>query len=329
MNNNENVTIKIKTSINDLDLFDLPMVGLFKYKEYAAYTLSILAGIDVTNLDDMEVTVEDFMSNMDYGKRDMRMDVRINIRNGEQRVNIEIQRIKKDDIDARALFYGGGLATDFAKGLKAIPKTVNIVIFICDFDPFEGTQYAGQTRMMFKLKSEDDENKFHTLNDRPYPFDGLTLIFYNGVQDWEKNPPKSEEEEKIRVYLSDMKNTDPEKMTSEIARKTCKVYKEDPRVMDNVAEWIRFKYGDQMDMELEAQKKKLEKVHKEELDAQKKEYEEKLHAQKLEIAEKLHAQKLETAEKLLALGAMTISEIAETSDLDVSEVEAIANRKKD
>lgn len=149
-------------------------------------------------------------------------------------------------------------------------------------------------------------------------FDGLTLIFYNGVQDWEKNPPKSEEEEKIRVYLSDMKNTDPEKMTSEIARKTCKVYKEDPRVMDNVAEWIRFKYGDQMDMELEAQKKKLEKVHKEELDAQKKEYE-----------EKLHAQKLETAEKLLALGAMTISEIAETSGLDVSEVEAIANRKKD
>ena len=149
-------------------------------------------------------------------------------------------------------------------------------------------------------------------------FDGLTLIFYNGVQDWEKNPPKSEEEEKIRVYLSDMKNTDPEKMTSEIAKKTCKVYKEDPRVMDNVAEWIRFKYGDQMDMELEAQKKKLEKVHKEELDAQKKEYEEKLHAQKLEIAE-----------KLLAFGTMTISEIAESSGLDVSEVEAIANRKKD
>ncbi len=30
MNNNENATIKIKTSIKDLDLFDLPMVGLFK-----------------------------------------------------------------------------------------------------------------------------------------------------------------------------------------------------------------------------------------------------------------------------------------------------------
>lgn len=177
-------------------------------------------------------------------------------------------------------------------------------------------------------------------------FDGLTLIFYNGVQDWEKNPPKSEEEEKIRVYLSDMKNTDPEKMTSEIARKTCKVYKEDPRVMDNVAEWIRFKYGDQMDMELEAQKKKLEKVHKEELDAQKKEYEEKLEDkeaenQKLkseakereaklkeENEKRLHVQKLEIAEKLLAFGTMTISEIAETSGLDVSEVEAIANRKK-
>ena len=34
-----------KRSIDDLDLFDLPMVGVFKDKRFAAYTLSTLAGM--------------------------------------------------------------------------------------------------------------------------------------------------------------------------------------------------------------------------------------------------------------------------------------------
>ena len=37
-----------KRSIDDLDLFDLPMVGIFKDKRFAAYTLSTLAGIVLT-----------------------------------------------------------------------------------------------------------------------------------------------------------------------------------------------------------------------------------------------------------------------------------------
>ena len=32
-----------KRSIDDLDLFDLPMAGIFKDKKYTAYTLSTLA----------------------------------------------------------------------------------------------------------------------------------------------------------------------------------------------------------------------------------------------------------------------------------------------
>ena len=31
---------QLKRSIDDLDLFDLPMVGIFKDKRYTAYTLS-------------------------------------------------------------------------------------------------------------------------------------------------------------------------------------------------------------------------------------------------------------------------------------------------
>ena len=263
----------LKRSIDDLDLFDLPMVGIFKDKQYTAYKLSTLAGIEDENLDEMDVAVEDFLQNTEEGKRDMRMDARINIRKGEERANIEIQRVKKEDEAARALNYSGGLITDFPKGLKKIPETKSTVIFICNFDPFENTPYSGMTRMRYTLRSDDDEMKFHTLSGMPYPFDGLTIIIYNGAQDWKKNPPKSEEEAKIKVYLEDMKNTDPGKMTSDIARTACRNYKEDPKVVDEVKDWIIYKYGEQMKEEV-AEKVAAEVAEKEK--ALRKEYEDKL-----------------------------------------------------
>ena len=311
----------LKRSIDDLDLFDLPMVGIFKDKRYTAYTLSTLAGIEVENLDEMDVAVEDFLQNTEEGKRDMRMDARINIRKGEERANIEIQRVKKEDEAARALNYSGGLITDFPKGLKKIPETKSTVIFICNFDPFENTPYSGKTRMRYTLRSDDDEMKFHTLSGMPYPFDGLTIIIYNGAQDWKKNPPKSEEEAKIKVYLEDMKNTDPGKMTSDIARTACRNYKEDPKVVDEVKDWIIYKYGEQMKEEV-AEKVAAEVAEKEK--ALRKEYEEKLKDQKKESEDALRKQQVQIAKNLLSLSSMTISEIAAATKLEESEVKKIS-----
>ena len=319
----------LKRSIDDLDLFDLPMVGIFKDKRYTAYTLSTLAGIEVENLDEMDVAVEDFLQNTEEGKRDMRMDARINIRKGEERANIEIQRVKKEDEAARALNYSGGLITDFPKGLKKIPETKSTVIFICNFDPFENTPYSGMTRMRYTLRSDDDEMKFHTLSGMPYPFDGLTIIIYNGAQDWKKNPPKSEEEAKIKVYLEDMKNTDPGKMTSDIARTACRNYKEDPKVVDEVKDWIIYKYGEQMKEEV-AEKVAAEVAEKEK--ALRKEYEEKLEEklkerlkdQKKESEDALRKQQVQIAKNLLSLSSMTISEIAAATKLEESEVKKIS-----
>ena len=311
----------LKRSIDDLDLFDLPMVGIFKDKRYTAYTLSTLAGIEVENLDEMDVAVEDFLQNTEEGKRDMRMDARINIRKGEERANIEIQRVKKEDEAARALNYSGGLITDFPKGLKKIPETKSTVIFICNFDPFENTPYSGKTRMRYTLRSDDDEMKFHTLSGMPYPFDGLTIIIYNGAQDWKKNPPKSEEEAKIKVYLEDMKNTDPGKMTSDIARTACRNYKEDPKVVDEVKDWIIYKYGEQMKEEV-AEKVAAEVAEKEK--ALRKEYEEKLKDQKKESEDALRKQQVQIAKNLLSLSSMTISEIAVATKLEESEVKKIS-----
>ena len=319
----------LKRSIDDLDLFDLPMVGIFKDKRYTAYTLSTLAGIEVENLDEMDVAVEDFLANTEEGKRDMRMDARINIRKGEERANIEIQRVKKEDEAARALNYSGGLITDFPKGLKKIPETKSTVIFICNFDPFENTPYSGMTRMRYTLRSDDDEMRFHTLSGMPYPFDGLTIIIYNGAQDWKKNPPKSEEEAKIKVYLEDMKNTDPGKMTSDIARTACRNYKEDPKVVDEVKDWIIYKYGEQMKEEV-AEKVAAEVAEKEK--ALRKEYEEKLEEklkerlkdQKKESEDALRKQQVQIAKNLLSLSSMTISEIAAATKLEESEVKKIS-----
>ena len=319
----------LKSSIDDLDLFDLPMVGIFKDKRYTAYTISTLAGIEVDDLDEMDVSVEDFLFNTEKGKRDMRMDARINIRKGEERANIEIQRVKKEDEAARALNYSGGLITDFPKGLKKIPETKSTVIFICNFDPFENTPYSGMTRMRYTLRSDDDEMKFHTLSGMPYPFDGLTIIIYNGAQDWKKNPPKSEEEAKIKVYLEDMKNTDPGKMTSDIARTACRNYKEDPKVVDEVKDWIIYKYGEQMKEEV-AEKVAAEVAEKEK--ALRKEYEEKLEeklkerlkGQKKESEDALRKQQVQIAKNLLSLSSMTISEIAVATKLEESEVKKIS-----
>ena len=312
---------QLKRSIDDLDLFDLPMVGILKDKRYTAYTLSTLVGIEVENLDEMDVAVEDFLQNTEEGKRDMRMDARINIRKGEERANIEIQRVKKEDEAARALNYSGGLITDFPKGLKKIPETKSTVIFICNFDPFENTPYSGMTRMRYTLRSDDDEMRFHTLSGMPYPFDGLTIIIYNGAQDWKKNPPKSEEEAKIKVYLEDMKNTDPGKMTSDIARTACRNYKEDPKVVDEVKDWIIYKYGEQMKEEV-AEKVAAEVAEKEK--ALRKEYEEKLKDQKKESEDALRKQQVQIAKNLLSLSSMTISEIADATNLKESEVEKIS-----
>ena len=54
-----------KRSIDDLDLFDLPMVGVFKDKRFAAYTtLSTLTGIEVKDLDEIKVAMKDGLDSM-------------------------------------------------------------------------------------------------------------------------------------------------------------------------------------------------------------------------------------------------------------------------
>lgn len=352
--NKEN--IKLKTSIDELNLYDLPMVGIFKDKRFTAYTLSTLAGIDVDDLNDMNVVVEDFLSNAEEGRRNMRMDARVNLKGRGERSNIEIQRIRKDDETARALFYAGGLLTDFPKGIKKIPATKNTVIFICDFDPFENTPYAGMTRMKFTLRSDDDEGKFHTMSGKPYPFEGLTIILYNGAKDWKKHPPRSEEEERVRIYLEDMKNTDPGKMTSEIARTVCRNYKEDPRVVEKVKDWILYKYGEQLNEELDAQMEKykkkmakefdemlkaqmeakqieLDEKMKSQLEARQKEFDNKMEDKIAEIKKEnedsLKDQKLQMAERLLSSSSLTISEIARITELNEDIIEEISKKQRD
>ena len=233
--------------------------------------------------------------------------------------------------------------------MKKIPETKNTVIFICNFDPFEGTPYAGETRMRYMLRSVDDETKFHTLNDRPYPFDGLTIIIYNGAQDWEKNPPKSEEEARIKVYLEDMKNTDPSKMTSDIARTACRNYKEAPKAVDDVKDWIIYKYGKQMKEELaikekalaielekklnEELEKKIEKKYEKKLNEElekklNEEVEKKLGEQKKESEEAIERQRIQIAKNLLSSSSLTISEIARVTNLDESEVKKISDSRE-
>ena len=145
----------ILKDINDMNMYDPPLMGIFEYnKKYTAYSLKVLVGLDVEEPAKMRVKVENFPTPNKNG-RAMRMDARINLR-GNTRADIEIQKFRNKDELSRALFYLGGLLVDYKKGLKKLPKTMSIVVFICNFDPFLGTPYEGMTRMRYTLRSEDD-----------------------------------------------------------------------------------------------------------------------------------------------------------------------------
>ena len=326
-----------KMTIAEMDLFDVPMVGVFNNKEFTAYTLSTLAGIEVDDLDDMVITVEDFMANPEQGKRNMRMDARVNIKKGEERANIEIQRVKKDDEAARALNYAGGLVTSFPKGLEKLPKTKNTVIFICDFDPFISTPYEGQTRMRYTLSSDDDESRFHTLSGIPYPFDGLTIIIYNGKQDWNKNPPKSEEEDRIRIYLEDMKKANPNDMISEIAMKASKEYKEDPKSMSKTEDWIRYNFAEYFEEQAKEYKNKIQRIEEEKtkIEDEKAKVEEKnaklieenarIKEQIAKVKEETRRLEKEIAKNLIAASSYSLSEIAKITGLEEYELKNLSS----
>ena len=147
-----------------------------------------------------------------------------------------------------------------------------------------------------------------------------------------------------------MKNTDTGKMTSDIARTACRNYKEDPKAVDDVKDWIIYKYGKQMKEELAIKEKalaielekKIEKKLSEELEKKiEKKYEKKLNEelekklneevekklgeQKKESEEAIERQRIQIAKNLLSSSSLTISEIAAVTNLDESEVKKISD----
>ena len=46
----------ILKSLEDMNMYDPPLMGIFEYnKAYTAYSIKVLAGIDVDNIDEMHV----------------------------------------------------------------------------------------------------------------------------------------------------------------------------------------------------------------------------------------------------------------------------------
>ena len=91
-----------------------------------------------------------------------------------------------------------------------------------------------------------------------------------------------------------MKNTDPGKMTSDIARTACRNYKEDPKVVDEVKDWIIYKYGEQMKEEVAAEVAEKEKALRKEYEEK---LEEKLKDQKKESEDALRKQQVQISKK--------------------------------
>ena len=114
-------------------------------------------------------------------------------------------------------------------------------------------------------------------------------------------------------------------MTSDIARTACRNYKEDPKAVDDVKDWIIYKYGKQMKEELAEKEKALKiKLETEIRNDYEKKLEEKLEEKQKESEATLRKQKIQIARNLLSSSSMTISEIANATDLDESEIKKIS-----
>lgn len=188
--------------------------------------------------------------------------------------------------------------------------------------------------MRYTLRSDDDESKFHTLSGMTYPFDGLTIIIHNGNQDWSKNPPRSEEEDRIRVYLEDMQNANPNDMISEIAMKASKEYKEDPKIMSKTEEWIKYNFAEYFEEQAKGYKNKIQRIEEEKtkIEEEKTKIEEKnarLEDENARLKEEneknLLNQSLQFAKNLIDNSSLTLSEIAKLTRLEESELKKISS----
>ena len=250
------------------------------------------------------------------------MDARINLR-GNIRADIEIQKLRNKDELARALYYLGGFLVDYNKGIENIPCTRCIVVFICNFDPFKGTKYEGVTRMRYTLKSENDTDRFHTVGGEPYPFEGVNILIYNGAKDWDREKPRSDEEEALRVYLEDMQKADPRDMKSSIAAKAVSEYKGDPKIMDKTKRWAEETFKEALKERIEEEKKEWNENHIKAMNAQKEEYEDRLDFQKDEYENRID----EIISNLISLN-MDDDAICKNAQVSKERVQIIRQRVK-
>ena len=181
--------------------------------------------------------------------------------------------------------------------------------------------------MRYTLRSDDDESKFHTLSGMTYPFDGLTIIIHNGNQDWSKNPPRSEEEDRIRVYLEDMQKANPNDMISEIAMKASKEYKEDPKIMSKTEEWIKYNFAEYFEEQAKDYKNKIQRIEEEKAKVEEKNtrLEDENARLKEENEKNLLNQSLQFAKTLINNSSLTLSEIAKLTGLEESELKKISS----
>ena len=153
------------------------------------------------------------------------------------------------------------------------------------------------------------------------------LLIYNGKQDWNKNPPKSEEEDRIRIYLEDMKKANPNDMISEIAMKASKEYKEDPKSMSKTEDWIKYNFAEYFDEQAKEYKKKIQEVEEEKTKVEEKNarLEDENARLKEENEKNLINQSLQFAKNLIDNSSLPLSEIAKLTGLEESELKKISS----
>ena len=229
----------INEQIRGMNLFSSSMTYAFEDKDFTVHTLEALLGMEVTEemRQEMNVIAERSTKNPD-GTRGARFDVLVSF--PSKRINIEIQRLQRGDEIQHSRFNMAMMATDINEGINYIPNMTLISLWICDFNPMEGIVGKPLSHYILKPFLMNSEENI-CLEDEQY-------IFINGAYDWKKLEgirPLKKEETRIKNYLFDMRQTEPEMIIdSRTKRAVVKCKTRGTEMYDKIAENLKERWKD-------------------------------------------------------------------------------------
>lgn len=192
------------------------------------HTLKALSVLDVTDemKNEMEISTEFWRK--DSKTRGSKMDVLVKF--PSKRIHIEIQRVINKDEIPRSSFYMGKLLTDIPEGKRIVSPYDVTSIWICDFNPFE--ERMPDLPYYHFLSTYKRHDGIYGCDGCYELGNGISYLFVNCRFDWGRLDELTKEEEMLKDFMHDMKQSDVNNILHDEVSRVLSRYKEGGTMYD-------------------------------------------------------------------------------------------------